>query len=145
MNLGIELPPPPTALGSYQMAKRHKDLVFLSGHGPLEEGELITGKVGADLTVEEGAHAARVTGLNILATLKSEFDELENVVSVVKLLGMVNAAPGFTELPQVLNGCSDLLVEVFGEKIGRHARSAVGMAELPFNMAVEIEAVVAVR
>ena len=145
MNLNIELPPPPPAAGSYQLAKRHKDLVFLSGHGPIENGELITGKVGADLTLEEGAHAARVTGLNILATLKAEFDELENVVSVLKLLGMVNVAPGFDQLPAVINGCSDLFIDVFGEKVGRHARSAVGMAELPFGMAVEIEAVVAVR
>ena len=145
MNLNIELPPPPPAAGSYQLAKRHKDLVFLSGHGPIENGELITGKVGADLTVEEGAYAARVTGLNILATLKAEFDELENVVSVLKLFGMVNVAPGFDQLPAVINGCSDLFIDVFGEKIGRHARSAVGMAELPFGMAVEIEAVVAVR
>ena len=145
MNLEIEIPPPPPAAGNYQLAKRHKDLVFLSGHGPIENGELITGKVGADLTLEEGVHAARVTGLNLLATLKSELDELENVVSVLKLLGMVNAAPGFDELPTVINGCSDLMVEVFGEKIGKHARAAVGMAELPFGMAVEIEAVVAVR
>jgi enamine deaminase RidA (YjgF/YER057c/UK114 family) len=145
MNLAIELPPPPPAAGSYQLAKRHKDLVFLSGHGPIENGQLITGKVGADLTAEEGAYAARVTGLNILATLKAEFDELENVVSVLKLLGMVNVAPGFDQLPAVINGCSDLFIEVFGEKVGRHARSAVGMAELPFGMAVEIEAVVAVR
>ena len=145
MKLDIELPAAPPAAGNYQLAKRHKDLVFLSGHGPLENGELITGKVGADLTVDEGAHAARVTGLNLLATLKAEFDDLENVVSVLKLLGMVNAAPGFDQLPQVINGCSDLFIEVFGEKIGRHARSAVGMAELPFGMAVEIEAIVAVR
>ena len=145
MKLDIELPPPPPAAGSYQLAKRHKDLVFLSGHGPIEDGELITGKVGADLTLEEGVHAARVTGLNMLATLKAEFDELENVVSILKLLGMVNVAPGFDQLPAVINGCSDLFIEVFDEKIGRHARSAVGMAELPFGMAVEIEAVVAVR
>ena len=145
MNLNIELPPPPPAAGSYQLAKRHQDLVFLSGHGPIENGELITGKVGGDLTVEQGAHAARVTGLNVLATLKSEFDDLENVVSVLKVLGMVNVAPGFNDLPSVINGCSDLFVEVFGEKVGRHARSAVGMAELPFGMAIEIEAVVAVR
>jgi len=145
MNLGIDLPPPPPAAGSYRLAKRHKDLVFLSGHGPIEDGSLITGKVGSDLTVEQGAHAARVTGLNLLATLKAEFDELENVVSVLKLLGMVNVAPGFNDLPAVINGCSDLFIEVFGEKVGRHARSAVGMAELPFGMAVEIEAVVAVR
>jgi enamine deaminase RidA (YjgF/YER057c/UK114 family) len=145
MKLDIELPPPPPAAGSYQLAKRHKDLVFLSGHGPIENGNLITGKVGADLSPEEGTRAARVTGLNLLATLKAEFDDLENVVSVLKLLGMVNAAPGFTDLPAVINGCSDLFIEVFGEKVGRHARSAVGMAELPFGMAVEIEAVVAVR
>lgn len=145
MNLDIELPPAPAAAGSYQLAKRYKDMVFLSGHGPVENGQLITGKVGGDLTAEEGAHAARVTGLNILATLKQELDELENVTSVLKLLGMVNVAPGFDALPAVINGCSDLFVEVFGEKVGRHARSAVGMAELPFGMAVEIEAIVAVR
>jgi enamine deaminase RidA (YjgF/YER057c/UK114 family) len=145
MKLDIELPPAPSAAGSYQLAKRHKDLVFLSGHGPIENGSLITGKVGADLSLEEGVHAARITGLNLLATLKAEFDDLENVVSVLKLLGLVNAAPGFDELPAVINGCSDLFLEVFGEKVGRHARSAVGMAELPFGMAVEIEAVVAVR
>lgn len=141
----IELPPPPQAAGNYQLAKRHRDLVFLSGHGPIERGDLITGKVGADLTVEQGAHAARVTGLNILATLKAEFDDLDNVVSVLKLVGFVNVAPGFDQLPAVLNGCSDLMVEVLGQEVGSHARSAVGMAELPFGMAVEIEAVVAVR
>ncbi len=145
MKLDIELPAVPPAVGSYRLAKRHRDLMFLSGHGPFEDGKLITGKVGADLTAEEGAHAARVTGLNLLATMKDELDELENVTSVLKLLGMVNVAPGFDDLPAVINGCSDLLIEVFGEKIGRHARSAVGMAELPFGMAVEIEAVVAVR
>ncbi len=145
MKLDIELPPPPKAAGSYQLAKRHRDLVFLAGHGPIENGGLISGKVGGDLSVEQGAHAARVTGLNMLATLRAELDDLENVTSVLKLLGMVNVAPGFDELPAVLNGCSDLMIEVFGEEIGRHARSAVGMAELPFDMAVEIEAVVAVR
>ncbi len=145
MKLDIELPPAPPAAGNYQLAKRHKDLLFLSGHGPIENGELITGKIGADVSVEEGVHAARVTGLNLLATLKAELDDLENVVSVLKLLGMVNAAPGFDELPTVINGCSDLMVEVFGEKVGKHARSAVGMAELPFGMAVEIEAIIAVR
>jgi enamine deaminase RidA (YjgF/YER057c/UK114 family) len=145
MKLDIELPDAPSAAGSYQLAKRHRDLLFLSGHGPIEDGMLITGKVGADLTAEEGAHAARVTGLNMLATLRKELDELENVTSVLKLVGMVNAAPGFDDLPAVINGCSDLFIEVFGEKVGRHARAAVGMAELPFGMAVEIEAVVAVR
>jgi enamine deaminase RidA (YjgF/YER057c/UK114 family) len=145
MKLDIELPEAPSAVGSYQLLKRHRDLVFLSGHGPFEDGKLITGKVGSDLTVEEGANAARVTGLNLLATLKKELDELENVTSVLKLFGMVNVAPGFDDLPAVINGCSDLFIEVFGEKIGRHARAAVGMAELPFGMAVEIDAVVAVR
>ena len=145
MKLDIELPDPPEAAGSYQLAKRHRDLVFLSGHGPIEDGMLITGKVGGDLTAEQGAHAARVTGLNMLATLKKELDDLENVTSVLKLVGMVNVAPGFDALPTVINGCSDLFTEVFGEEIGRHARAAVGMAELPFGMAVEIEAIVAVR
>ena len=145
MKLDIELPEAPQPVGSYQLVKRYRDLVFLSGHGPFRDGKLITGKVGADLTAEEGAEAARITGLNLLATLKAELDDLENVTSVLKLLGMVNVAPGFDDLPTVINGCSDLIVEVFGEKVGRHARSAVGMAELPFGMAVEIEAIVAVR
>jgi enamine deaminase RidA (YjgF/YER057c/UK114 family) len=145
MKLDIELPEAPSPVGSYRLAKRHRDIVYLSGHGPFENGKLITGKVGADLTVEEGAEAARVTGLNILATLKAELDDLENVTSVLKLFGMVNVAPGFDDLPAVINGCSDLMVEVFGEKVGQHARAAVGMAELPFGMAVEIDAVVAVR
>lgn len=145
MAANVDLPPAPQAAGNYQLLKRHRDLAFLSGHGPIEDGRLITGKVGADLSAREGAHAARVTGLNLLATLKAELDDLDNVVSVLKLVGFVNVAPGFDELPAVLNGCSDLMVEVFGEEIGRHARSAVGMAELPMGMAVEIEAVVAVR
>jgi enamine deaminase RidA (YjgF/YER057c/UK114 family) len=140
--LGIELPDPAPAAGNYVPAKRSGRLVFMSGAGPVEldRSGLVIGKVGADLTVEEGAEAARLTGINLLAALRQEIGSLDDVEQVVKLLGMVNAAPGFTELPTVVNGCSDLLVEVFGEA-GRHARSAVGMAELPFGMAVEIEAI----
>jgi enamine deaminase RidA (YjgF/YER057c/UK114 family) len=103
-------------------------------------GDPIVGKVGGDLSLEEGVRAARVVGLNLLAVLRAELGSLDRVVRVVKLLGMVNCAPGFNQTPAVINGCSDLLVDVFGEA-GRHARSAVGMAELPFDIAVEIELV----
>jgi enamine deaminase RidA (YjgF/YER057c/UK114 family) len=106
-------------------------------------GEPILGKVGGNLTLEQGVEAARIVGLNLLAVLRAELGSLDRVTRVVKLLGMVNCAPGFNQTPAVINGCSDLLVEVFGDA-GRHARSAVGMAELPFDIAVEAELVVAV-
>lgn len=146
-NLGIELPEPPPVAGAYQTTKRHRDLLFTSGHGPakLDGSGLIVGKVGADLSLEEAQEAARITTLGMLASVKAAIEDLENVVNVMKVVGMVNCAPGFQELPQVLDACSNLLIEVFGEDIGRAPRTAVGMAELPFNMAVEIEAVFAVR
>jgi enamine deaminase RidA (YjgF/YER057c/UK114 family) len=137
-HLGIELPDVMTPAGSYIPAKRSGDLLFVSGQGPWSEGGLVKGKVGRDLTVEEGRQAARLTGLNLLAALRAELGSLDRVGSIVKLLGMVNCAPGFNDTPGVINGCSDLLMDVFGEA-GRHARSAVGMAELPFDIAVEIE------
>jgi enamine deaminase RidA (YjgF/YER057c/UK114 family) len=103
------------------------------------------GKVGKDVTLEEGYHAARSTGLNLLATTRQALGSLDKVKRVVKVLGMVNSAPGFTDQPKVINGFSDLMVEVFGETIGKHARSAVGMAELPFGIPVEIEMVLEVE
>ena len=147
MNLEIELPDPPPVAGSYQTTKRYKDILYTSGHGPikLDGSGLITGKVGSDLTLEQAQEAARVTTLGILASVKSVVDDLENVVSVLKVYGMVNGAPGFNQQPAVLDACSNLMIEVFGEEIGRCPRTAVGMAELPFDMAVEIEAVFAVR
>jgi enamine deaminase RidA (YjgF/YER057c/UK114 family) len=162
--LGIELPAPMPAAGSYVSAKRDRDLVFVSGHGPIRVdpsglipgktsreisvedalGALVQGRVGMDLSVEDAREAARLTGLFLLAALRAEVGSLDRIRSVLKVFGMVNCAAGFTNTPAVIDGCSDLLVEVFGEAVGRHARSAVGMAELPFNIAVEIEMVVAV-
>ena len=147
MNLDIELPGPPPVAGAYRTTKRHRDLLFTSGHGPIKpDGSgLVVGKVGADLTLEEAQEAARLTTLGLLASIKAEVEELENVVSVMKVVGFVNGAPGFDQHPAVLDACSQLLIEVFGDDIGRCPRTAIGVAELPFGMAVEIEAVVAVR
>jgi enamine deaminase RidA (YjgF/YER057c/UK114 family) len=120
------------------------NLVYVSGHGPLRPDETyITGRVGADLTLEEGKAAARQTGLAILASLRSALSSLDRVQRVVKVLGMVNAAADFTAHPQVVNGCSELFAEVWGPEFGVGARSAVGMGSLPANIAVEIEAIFA--
>ncbi len=142
--LDITLAPPRGPQANYVSAVRTGNLVFLSGTGPyLPDGGLITGKLGADVTLERGYEAARWTALALLANLQAEVGSLDRVVRIVKLLGMVNCTPDFTRQPEVINGASDLLVEVFGEK-GRHARSAVGMAALPREIAVEIEMVVEV-
>ena len=143
----VELPPPLPIVGNYLLAKRYRDLVFVSGHVPLapDRPDVIRGKVGADLTVEEAREAARITTLYLLSTLRSEIGSLDRVHSIVKVFGSVNAAPGFTDTPAVIDGSSDLLVEVFGPDVGRHARAAIGVAELPENAAVEIEMVVAVK
>lgn len=147
MNLEIELPDPPPVAGSYVTTRRHGELVFTSGHGPIKpDGSgLVLGKVGSDVSLEEAQEAARWTTLGMLSSVKAEIGDLANVVSVMKVFGMVNGAPGFDQHPAVLNACSDLLIEVFGEDVGRHVRTAVGMAELPFNMSLEIEAVFAVK
>jgi enamine deaminase RidA (YjgF/YER057c/UK114 family) len=140
--LGIELPPAVTPVANYVPAVRTGNLVFLSGHGPFDEnGTLITGKVGSDLTVEQGYQAARRVAIGLLGSLKATIGDLGKVKQVVKLLGMVNCGPEFTDQPKVINGVSDLLVEVFGQR-GKHARSAVGMNALPLNIAVEIEMIV---
>jgi enamine deaminase RidA (YjgF/YER057c/UK114 family) len=142
--LGIKLPAPPMAVGSYLLARRTGNLVFLAGHGPLRgDGTLVQGKVGADLDLSSAREAARLTGLGLLASLRAEVGSLDRVRQVVKVFGMVNCAPGFNQTPAVIDGCSDLLIEVFGDA-GHHARSAVGMAELPFDIPVEIEMVVEV-
>ncbi|MBB3086928.1 RidA family protein [Geodermatophilus sabuli] len=143
--LGIELPAPTAPAGNYLPAVRAGGLLHLSGTGPVRpDGSMVTGKVGdGGLGLEEAREAARLTGLQLLSTLKAELGELDRVRQVVKLFGMVNCAPGFNRTPAVIDGCSDLLVEVLGDR-GRGARSAVGMAELPFDIAVEIEAVVLV-
>ena len=142
--LGIELPPAPQPVASYVPAVRTGNLVFLAGQGPLAGGKpTITGKVGAELTEEAGNQAARATILVSLAALRAEIGSLDRVRRVVKLVGWVNSAPGFTRQPFVINGASDLLIEIFGEA-GRHARSSIGANELPFNIPVEIELIVEV-
>lgn len=142
--LGIELPEPPAPVANYVRAVRTGNLVFLSGHGPVRaDGTYVTGKLGIDLTLDEGYQAARLTAVALLASLRQEIGDLGKVRRVVKVTGMVNSAPDFTDQPKVINGCSDLLVEVFGDR-GRHARAAVGMASLPIGIAVEIEMVVEV-
>lgn len=140
--LGIELIPPSAPIANYLKARRVGNLIFLSGHGPdRPDGSLMTGRLGSDLTVEEGQEAARLTGISLLSTLKSEIGDLNKVKSVVKVLGMVNADPTFADHAQVMNGFSNLMVDVFGED-GKHARSSVGMSSLPGNIAVEIELIV---
>src|SRR4051812_42680465 len=140
--LQLTLPPAPKPMGVYKPLLIVDRLAYVSGHGPLlDENTLITGVVGRDLPLEQGYAAARQTGLAILATLRDHLGNLDRVKRVVKLLGMVNSAPDFYEHPKVINGCSELFVEIFGEADGIGARSAVGMGPLPGNIAVEIEAI----
>ena len=142
--LGLALGQPSKPVANYLPAVRAGDLVFVSGHGPTPDSDNeFVGKVGAEIDLDTAYRAARVTVINCLSTLRAEIGDLDLVLQVVKLLGMVNSAPGFNKQPYVINGASDLLVEIFGER-GRHARSAVGMAELPGDIAVEIEMVVRV-
>jgi enamine deaminase RidA (YjgF/YER057c/UK114 family) len=143
--LKITLPALRPPLGSYVHAKQAGDLLFLAGKGPGDaEGKMLVGKVGAGVTTEEAYQHARLTGLMLIAVMKDTLGDLDRVTDIVKVLGMVNAAPDFTDHPKVINGCSDLFLEVFGER-GRHARSAVGMSGLPGGITVEIEVIVAVR
>lgn len=143
--MGLKLPAAGKPVANYVPAVRSGNLIFLSGHGPvLDDGSRITGKVGADLTLDEGYNAARQVALILLASLKSEIGDLDKVRRVVKILGMVNCTPDFVDQPKVINGASDLLVEIFGDK-GKHARSAVGMNALPSNIAVEIEMIVEIE
>ena len=144
--LGIDLPDTPAPVANYVPGVRTGNLLYLSGIGPAAraDGTSPVGKVGRDLTVEEGYEAARLTGLNIISRMKGELGDLDKVKRVVKMLGMVNSDPAFNQQPAVVNGCSDLMVEVFGDK-GRHARSAVGLAALPNDIPVEIEVIVEVE
>jgi enamine deaminase RidA (YjgF/YER057c/UK114 family) len=144
--LGIALPEIGAPWGNYVHAKRVGNLLYLSGKNPPAEGGVVPrGKLGAGMTVEEGYRHARGVGLMLIAALQEALGgDLDRVEDIVKVLGMVNAAPDFEDHPKVVNGCSDLFVEVFGEK-GRHARSAVGMSSLPGGIPVEIEIIVAVR
>jgi enamine deaminase RidA (YjgF/YER057c/UK114 family) len=143
--LGITLPTPPTPMANYVPGVVAGNLLFLSGHGPIRAGgkPSARGKVGRDLTVEEGYSVAREVGINLLASARAILGSLDRVKRVVKVLGMVNSGEGLGDQPKVINGCSDLMVEVFGEG-GRHARSAVGMAELPVGIPVEIEMILEV-
>jgi enamine deaminase RidA (YjgF/YER057c/UK114 family) len=144
---GITLPPPTAPLANYVGAVRTGDLLYLSGHGPIMTGgkPSLTGTLGRDLTVEQGYQSAREVGLCLLATTRATLGSLDRVKRVVKVLGMVNSADGFGDQPRVINGCSDLLVEIFGEALGKHARSAVGMAGLPMGIPVEIELILEVE
>jgi enamine deaminase RidA (YjgF/YER057c/UK114 family) len=143
--LGLVLPPVPRPVANYVPFRLAGNLLFLAGQGPRDErGATLTGKVGKDVTVEEAYRRARLVGLGLLAATRAALGSLDRVDFVVKLLGMVNAVPEFTDQPKVINGCSDLFVEVLGDA-GRHARSAVGMGSLPGQISVEIEAILAVK
>jgi|TARA_B110000444_G_scaffold260479_1_gene307610 enamine deaminase RidA (YjgF/YER057c/UK114 family) len=143
--LGVKLSNPSNPVANYVNVVRSGNLLFLSGKGPLkDDGNYIKGKVGTDLTIEQGYEAARLTGINQLSVLKSTLGNLKKVKRIVKVLGMVNCSSEFTDHPKVINGYSDLMVEVFGQK-GKHARAAVGMVSLPSNIAVEIEMIVEIE
>jgi enamine deaminase RidA (YjgF/YER057c/UK114 family) len=138
VELGIDLPPVFPPVGTYVSCVRSGALLFVGGHGPTDGTTTIIGKVGRDLTLGQARDAARMTALSILATMQAELGDLDRVRRIVKVLGMVNVAPGFDRTPEVIDGCSDVLVAIFGNA-GRHTRTAVGLAELPFGIAVEIE------
>jgi len=143
--LGLTLPQQPKPVANYVPTVKVGNLLFVSGHGPYDDGNIKTeGKLGRELTVDEGYQVARTVTMNCLASIKAELGSLDRVKRFVKLLGMVNCTEDFREQPKVINGCSDLLVELFGEA-GKHARSAVGMQALPFGIPVEIEMIVEVE
>ena len=142
--LGLVLPPPMPPAGNYLACNRLGSTLYVGGHGPVDGTRMMCGKVGRDLTLAEGVVAARMTALSILATLDAQPGGLDAIARIVKVFGMVNVAPGFNQTPAVIDGCSNLLVDVFGEA-GRHTRTAVGLAELPFDIAVEIELVAELR
>lgn len=142
--LGVTLPPVAAPAGNYVGCVIIDRTAYVGGHGPIAGDTIVRGKVGADVSLDEARAAARMTGLSMLASLQAALGDLDRVERIVKVFGMVNVAPGFNQMPTVLDGCSDLLVEVFGDA-GRHTRTAVGMAELPFDIAVEIEMIARVR
>ena len=145
-DLGLHLPVLSAPRGSYVRARRAGSVLYLAGHGPAPDadGHRPTGKVGAELTLEEGYEMAWRAGLGLVATLVAELGQLSRVQAILRVHGMVNVAPGFLATPRVIDGCSDLLVAVFGEDVGRHARSAIGVAMLPYDLPVECEATVAI-
>ena len=136
--LGLMLPTVFPPAGNYVGCVIVGDIVHVGGHGPVDGDTVICGKVGAEVTLEDAQRAARMTALSILSTLNAELGNLDRIRRIIKVFGMVNVAPGFNQTPAVIDGCSDLLIDVFGER-GRHTRSAVGLAALPFDIAVEIE------
>ncbi len=142
IELGLTLPPPPTPLGVYKPFLIVDKFVYVSGHGTVkEDGSLITGRVGKDITREEAKDAAQQVGLAILSTLRKNLGSLDKIKRVIKVMGMVNCIPEFERHPYVINGCSELFAQVWGEDNGVGVRSAVGMSSLPDNIPVEIEAV----
>jgi enamine deaminase RidA (YjgF/YER057c/UK114 family) len=146
-SLGLALPAPPAAPPGarlpFALVRVQGDLAYASGHGPFDgDRQLVTGRVGGDVSVEQGYDAARATGLSMLASLKQELGDLDRVSAWIKALGFVNCAEGFNNTPAVINGFTDLIVELWGDA-GRHARSAIGSGELPFGIPVEVEAIVA--
>ena len=143
--LGIELMIPSDPVANYVNTVRSGNLLFISGKGPLKnDGEYIKGKLGYDLSIDEGYEAARATAINLISTIKSAVGDLKNVKKIVRVNGMVNSASNFTDQPKVINGCSDLLVEVFGDR-GKHTRVALGMNSLPMNIAVEIDLIIEIE
>ena len=143
--LGLQLPTPPTPLASYLPWRRAGQLLYLSGQGPRDEaGKISIGRLGRDCSVERGYADARRVGLQILATIRAAVGSLDHVEAIIKLLGMVNAEPDFGDQPKVINGCSDVLIEVLGDR-GKHARSAVGMGSLPNGMTVEVEVIILIK
>ncbi|HEX4822026.1 MAG TPA: RidA family protein [Acidimicrobiales bacterium] len=136
--LGITLPTVFPPAGNYVGCVVVGNMIHVGGHGPVDGSTVMRGKVGRDVSLDDARRAARMTALSILATMQNELGDLDRIERIVKVFGMVNVAPGFNQTPQVIDGCSDVLVEIFGDA-GRHTRSAVGLAELPFDIAVEIE------
>ena len=141
--LGLELPPPPKPAGAYLESKRVGRMLYLAGHGPIDGDKVTTGQIGNDLTLEQGVAAAQLTGLSLLATMRAAVG-LDAVEGIVSVLGLVYAVAGFTQQPAVIDGCSNLFHEVWGEH-GKHTRSAIGVASLPFGIPVEIECVALLR
>ena len=140
--LGLELPPAPAPMGVYKPIVITGNLAYLSGHGPVKtDGSLMVGRVGDDLDLDAGYQSARQVGLTMLATLRENLGSLDRVKRVIKVLGMVNCTADFPDHPKVINGCSELMVAVFGAEIGSHARSAFGVANLPFGVATEVEGI----
>ena len=143
--LGIELITPSNPVANYVNTVRSGNLLFISGKGPLKkDGEYIKGKLGYDLSIDQGYDAARATGINLISTIKSAIGDLRNVKQIIRVNGMVNSASNFIDQPKVINGCSDLLVEVFGDR-GKHTRVALGMNSLPMNIAVEIDIILEIE